>query len=194
MTYPEALLVGDQEYEINTGYEDALACISCINDPELGDTERAYGVIEILYKDPPEDTAEALRMAVKYLRLGKDAQEPQSSRPADMDYEYDMNYIRSSFRSDYRIDLSRSPELHWWEFVELLQGLTDTCILNRIRDLRTYDLTTVKDPKTLSRIIQAQREVALPKKTDQEDQDTLDAFFAQLITPEVPAHENGDIE
>lgn len=195
MIYPEALLVGDTEYEINTGYEYALACLACINDPELGDTERAYGVIDILYKDPqPEDLVEAVRMAVKFLQLGKDGQAPRTARAPDMDYEADMHYIRASFRSDYKLDLGRMPELHWWEFMELLQGLTDDCILNRIRDLRNYDLSTVKDPKTRSRIIQAQREVALTGQLSTEDQDTLDSFYAQLKTPEVPTDENSDLE
>ena len=182
MSYPEALLVGEREYEINTSYEDALACIACINDTTLSEAERAYGVLEILYKEDPEDKIEATRMAVKYLQLGKESP-AEDAPPPDMDYEYDMHYIRSSFRSDYGIDLNQTAGMHWWEFMELLQGLTDKCILNRIRDLRTYDITSVKDLKTRAKIIRAQREVALPKKLDQEEQDTLDAFFAQLGTP-----------
>lgn len=182
MSYPEALLVGGQEYPINTGYEDALACIACINDATLGDAERAYGVLEILYKEEPEDQIEAVRMAVKYLQLGKESVPDDAPEP-DMDYAYDMHYIRSSFRSDYGIDLNQTPEMHWWEFIELLQGLTDKCILNRVRDLRTYDLSSIKDQKTRSKIIRAQREVALPKHLNQADQDTLDAFYALLGDP-----------
>ena len=182
MSYPEALLVGEKEYKINTGYEYALACIACINDPDLGEAERAYGVLEILFEEAPEDSVEAVRMAVKFLQRGKETQGQDGPEP-DMDYEYDMHYIRSSFRSDYGIDLNQNAGMHWWEFVELLQGLTDKCILNRVRDLRTYDLSSIKDPKTRSKIIQAQRDVALPKKLTQEDQNALDAFYAQLAQP-----------
>lgn len=196
MIYPEALRVGDQEYEINTSYLYALACIACVNDPELTDAERAFGVIEILYKEPlPTDGPEAVRMAVKFLSLGKDPVEgDRPERAPDMDYEADMHYIRASFRSDYGVDLARSPDLHWWEFMELLQGLTDKCVLNRIRDLRNYDISTVKDAKTRSSIIQAQREVALPGRISQEDQDTLDDFYARLAIPEVQTLENSDSE
>lgn len=183
MSYPEALIVGDREYEINTGYEDALACIACINDPELGEIERAYGVLEILFKEEPEDQREAVRMAIKYLQLGKEPSGQEDAPAPDMDYDYDMHYIRSSFRSDYGIDLNQQPGMHWWEFTELLQGLSDKCILSRVRDLRTYDLSSIKDAKTRSKIIQAQREVALPQRITQEEQDTLDAFYAQLGEP-----------
>lgn len=179
MIFPEALVVNGIEYEVNTGYKDALACIACINDPELGEIERAYGVLELLYKEPPPEAEahEALRLALKYLRCG-DKFKP-SDQKSDMDFEYDMHYIRSSFRSDYGIDLARS-EMHWWGFCELLQGLTDHCILNRIRDLRNYDLSSIKDAKARSKLAKAQRDVALPVKFSQEDQDILDAFYAQL--------------
>lgn len=186
MTYPEALVVNGVEREVFTGYEDALAAIACINDTDLSDVERAYGVIEILYKEPipDEDAGEAVHMAVKYLLQGKDPGEPRASSKVDMDYEHDMHYIRSSFRSDYGIDLNREPGLHWWEFMELLQGLSDGCILNRVRDVRNYDLNSIKDPKAKSRMIQAQRELALPNQLNKEDEETLDAFYAQFNQPE----------
>lgn len=180
MSYPETITIGGREYEINADYQSALACIACINDPELGDTERAYGVLELLYKEQPEDGQEAIRMAVKFLTMGKEPNPARENSAPDMDYEHDMHYIRSSFRSDYAIDLNERPEMHFWEFAELLQGLTDKCILNRVRDLRNYDLTEVKDTKTRTRIMQAQREVALPKKIAKEDQDALDAFWSQI--------------
>jgi hypothetical protein len=79
-------------------------------------------------------------MAVKYLRCGKD--EKGSSRNPDMDFEYDESFVKSSFMSDYKIDLD-DAEMHWWKFCNLLQGLTDSCILNRVRDIRNYDLSTI---------------------------------------------------
>jgi hypothetical protein len=179
MMYPEAIEVNGQEYDINTGYEYALACFRCINDPDISDAERAYGVIGILFKNPPEesDMQEALRLALKYLRQGK---EPRvAPQQVDMDFEADETYLKASFLSDYKIDLDDTP-MHWYKFCTLLQGLTDDCVLNRVRDLRNYDLSTVKDPKTLSKIIRAQREVALTKQMSDDEQDTINNFYAQL--------------
>ena len=180
MSYPEVIEVNGVEHEINTGYEYALACFACINDEDITDTERAYGVIGLLYVEPPEDLEEALNLAIKYLRCGKENEEEEIYYKPDMDFDKDMHYIRSSFRSDYGIDLTHTEHMHWWEFIELLQGLTDNCILNRIRDLRNYDTSTIKDPKTKQRILKAQRGVALPEKLSQEDQDMLDSFYSQL--------------
>jgi len=175
--YPEFICINGEDYAINTDFRYALACFACINDSELSEYERAYGVLGILYQDEPEDTKEALRLAIKFLRCGKD--EEALSRRADMDFEYDMHYIRSSFRSDYGIDL-KGGQMHWYEFCELLQGLTDECILNRVRDIRNYDLSTVKDAKLRQKIVQAQRELKLPARFTKEEEDALDAFYAQL--------------
>lgn len=175
--YPELITVNGVDYEINTNYRYALACFECINDMEISDIERAWGIIGILYKDEPDDTEEALRLAVKYLECGKERK--PSTEKQDMDYEYDMHYIRASFRSDYSIDLNR-VEMHWWEFCELTQGLSDECALNRIRDLRNYDLSKVKDSKTRAKIIKAQEEVALPERLNQQEQNIIDDFFDNL--------------
>jgi hypothetical protein len=175
--YPELITVGGIDYEINTDYRYALACFQCIYDPDLSDVERAFGVINILYKQEPEDAQEALRLAIKYLRCGKD--DEQAPHEPDMDFEIDQNYIKASFMSDYKIDLDEM-DMHWWKFCVLLQGLTDDCILNRIRDIRNYDLSTVHDAKARSKIIRAKQEYKLPERRTEEENDVLDGFYAQL--------------
>lgn len=179
MTYPEVIEVNGLEYPINTSYEYALACFACVNDPDLTDVERAYGVLGILYKEQPaaEDLQEALRLAVKYLQCGDGSR--TNHRKADMDFQADEKYIKASFLSDYRIDLDE-VDMHWWKFCTLLQGLSDNCILNRVRDIRNYDISTVKDSKTRQKLIQAQRDLALPERISQEEQSIIDDFFSQL--------------
>lgn len=177
MSYPVEIEIDGVEYEININYTYALACFSCINDPEISEIERALGVIGILYKEAPEDTEKALEMAIKYLRCGKEVKD--EDRHQDMDFEYDENYIKSSFMSDYKIDLD-DTEMHWWKFCNLLQGLTDNCILNRVRDIRNYDISNIKDPQTRHKILKAQQDLALPEHMSQEEQDMLDDFYTQL--------------
>ena len=68
-----------------------------------------------------------------------------------MDYKQDMDYIEASFMSDYRINLS-NVKIHWWTFSNLMNGLSNSefgncCVLNRIRNLRTYDTSQIKDKK-----------------------------------------------
>jgi|WetSurMetagenome_2_1015567.scaffolds.fasta_scaffold11494_4 hypothetical protein len=175
--YPELITVDGVDYEINTDYRYGLACFQYINDVEISDTERAYGVIGTLYKEEPPNLQEALRMAVKYLQCGKDTSSEEQQ--PDMNFEVDENYIKTSFMSDYRIDLD-GTDMHWWKFCNLLQGLTDDCILNRVRDIRNYDLSTVKDAKQRGKIIKAKQDFGLPNKLAPEEEDALDAFYSQL--------------
>ena len=176
--YPEVIEIAGVEYEINTDYRFALACFACINDPDISAYERALGIIGLLYKDEPPDAQEALKLALKYLRCGTDEEDTGDKKP-DMDFECDMNYIRSSFRSDFNIDLIRT-DMHWFEFCELLQGLTDDCILNRVREIRNRDISEIKDIKSRQKVIKAQQEVQLPERLNKKSKDIIDNFYSQL--------------
>ena len=85
------------------------------------------------------------------------------SKKKDMDFIQDQKYINSSFMSDYHIDLSKT-DLHFWQYIELIQGLTEDSSLNRVRNIRNYDLSEIKDEKTKNKIMEAQKELALKNK------------------------------
>lgn len=176
MRYPEAVEINGKEYLINTGYEYGLACFKALNDLEISESERACAIIGLLYKEWPDDENEALRLAVKYLQCGKESTRPEMK--PDMDFEYDENLIESSFMSDYRIDLDEA-DMHWWKFNSLLQGLTDDSILNRVRDLRNYDVSNL-DAKARQKVMKAKQDVALPDRMDREEQNIIDEFEAAL--------------
>ena len=58
--------------------------------------------------------------------------------------------------------------LHWWEFFNDLNNLSnsefgDCCILSRIRNLRNYDTSKIKDVKERDKIEKAKKHVALKK-------------------------------
>jgi uncharacterized protein (UPF0305 family) len=72
--------------------------------------------------------------------------------------------------SCYSIDLS-NREMHFWQFCELISGLTEDSILNRIRDLRNTDLSDYQDSKTRTKIQEAMERVALPTESDYDEED-----------------------
>ena len=107
-----------------------------------------------------------LNAAKKFLSCNQEVVE--NYEEPDMDFKQDIDYIEASFMSDYNIDLS-NVEMHWWKFYKLINGLSNSdlgncCVLNRVRNLRTYDTKDIKDPKELAKIKDAQRKVALKKK------------------------------
>ena len=112
-----------------------------------------------------------LELGIKYLSLNKDTSNIDNDTEIDMDFNEDMDYIEASFMSDYRIDLT-AEKMHWWKFYNLLEGLSNSelgncCVLNRVRNLRTFDLSQIKDNKERERLAKAKEMVSL-KKVKQE--------------------------
>ena len=189
MDYPKYVEIDDKRYKINTDFRIAIECQDISTNEEIGDFERAMAIIYKLFGDEGIDTPEhyekLLKLAVKYLSCGKEVDNKSNEEP-DMDFTQDMDYIEASFMSDYNIDLSNT-EMHWWKFYKLINGLSNSemgncCVLNRVRNLRTFDTKDIKDPKELEKIKKAKEQVALKKKVvnknlTNEQQQNIDNFY-----------------
>lgn len=190
--YPEFVKIDDKKYKINTDFRVAIECQEIATDEDIWDYERALAIIYKLFGDDGLDDKKnhekLLELAIKFLGCGKDLKDVKETE-IDMDYIQDMDYIEASFMSDYNIDLANT-EMHWWKFFNLINGLSNSdvgncCVLNRVRNLRTYDTKDIKDPKQLEKIKEAQRQVALkPKnkkiKITSEQQKNIDNFYDKL--------------
>lgn len=174
MRYPEYAEVNGKRYKINTDYRVALRCFAVIEDTDICDEERALAVVYLLFGDVPmEYIADFLRIAGDYLRCGE--KDNPSNGTRDMDFNADEKYIVASFMSDYRIDLS-STDMHFWQYIQLIQGFTENAVLSRVREVRNYDLAELKDPKSRAKMIKAKEAVALPEKITKEEQRAINEF------------------
>ena len=175
MTYPKYAEVAGVQYEINTDYRVALKCFEVIEDPNICDEERALAVIYLLFGEVPTDHLDDfLRIAGDYLRCGEKA-EAQESAQKDMDFNADEKYIAASFMSDYQIDLSIT-DMHFWQYIHLIQGFTERSVMSRVREIRNYDLEELKDPKSRAKMVKAKQAVALPDKFSKAEQEAIDEF------------------
>ena len=202
MRYPQAIEVDGRRFPINTSYQTAIRCYEIVQDEAVTDVERGAIVMLLLLGDIPQDLSvdgmkRLQELLVKYLQCGKEPEQIRemdeilTEREPDMDYTYDMGLIIASFISDYKIDLSE-PEnetMHWWKFIDLLNGLSPKSALNRVREIRNKDLGDYKDnPKAMEELIQAKRLVALPEKITESEQEALDEFD-RLLRGEVKENE-----
>lgn len=169
MNNPEYVKVDDKKYKINTDFRVAIECNNIAQDDTIGDTERPLAIIYKLFGDEgldnPQDWEKLLELGIKYLTLNKDTSDVDNNTEIDMDFSEDMDYIEASFMSDYRIDLAET-KMHWWKFYTLLEGLSNSeigncCILNRVRNLRTFNLSQIKDNKERERLAKAKEMVSL---------------------------------
>lgn len=170
MNNPEYVKIGEKKYKINTDFRIAIECNNIAQSDNIGDIERPLAIIYKLFGDKgldnPDDWEKLLELGMKYLCLNKELDD--NDEEPDMDFNKDMDYIEASFMSDYRIDLTKT-KMHWWKFFNLIEGLSNSeigncCVLNRIRNLRTFDISQVKNQKEKAKIIKAKQRVALNQK------------------------------
>lgn len=170
MDYPKFVEIDNKRYKINTDFRVALKCVDVAEDESINDTERALAIIYLLFGDDGlndyDNYNELLKIGKRYLSCGKEIEE--NDKEPDMDFNEDWDYIEASFQSDFNIDLS-NVEMHWWKFYKLLNGLSNSelgncCVLNRVRNLRNYDVNEIKDKKLKDQMIEAKKSVALHKK------------------------------
>ena len=181
--YPTKIEANGRVYPINTDYRVALACLEAIYDEEISDFERYFAVEGLLlgYDINNEDRGILKEKMAIYLRCGEEENTPDGE--VDFDYFEDMKYIRPSIRQTYNgLDIDKIDYLHWWEYNELISGLLPDSVLNRVRELRNYDLNEIKDAKTKQKMTKAKQSVALNKRkrkkelTD-EEMNNIEEFY-----------------
>ena len=169
MDYPLYVEVDNEKYKINTDFRVAIECGRVAEDGTIGDLERGLAIIYLLFGEKginaQDHYEKLLELAQKYLLCGNELED--SNGKPDMDFIEDYSYIRASFRSDYGIKIDEE-KIHWWEFMELMNGLSNSelgncCILNRIRNLRNYDTKDIKDAKLKSEINKAKQKFELKR-------------------------------
>lgn len=160
--------IQDTIYTANVEFRNVIECNRIVTDPKIHQFEKPLAVICTIFGpeglDNPEHYDKLLGWVYNYLDCGK---ETDIEQEVDMDYIEDMDYIVASFQSDYGINLDEE-EMDWKRFYNLLNGLSNSefgncCILNRIRNLRTFDLSQISDQKEREKIRKAKESVALKK-------------------------------
>lgn len=189
--YPKTIQVGDHKYSINTDFRIALECDKITR--ENGEDKAYETCLAIIYKlfgDKCLDDVlhqivsinDVLKLAEKYIWCGKTKEELVNEKEPSMNFEQDMGYIRASFMSDYEINLD-AQKMHWWQFNEYLQGLTENSVLNRIRYIREEPLKGKKGDE-LQKWLEMKKQVALKvEKTEREKE--LDRKFEEKMKKEV---------
>lgn len=176
MNNPEYIKLNDEKIKLNTDYRIALKCQEVAEDTEISDTERALAIEYLLIGEKCfeiENHDKLIELLLKYLSMGE---EVRNEKP-DMNFSQDEDLIYASFMSDYNIDINSIDKMHWWTFLRLLRGLTDNCVLNRVRDIRNMDISDY-DNKTQDKLRKAKEQFALKKKVILND--NAKRFFEQM--------------
>lgn len=187
-SYPRFAEIKGIKYEINTDFRVALECNEIANNSEIKDEERSLAIIYLLFSEQGlndyENWNSLLRIAIKFLSCGKEIEDEYDNeeKEENMDYQQDWGYIRTSFFSDYAIDLDKE-KMHWWRFYELLCGLSEKCILSRVRFIRDFDIGQIKDSAEREKWIKQKEMVALKQTKNEKssEEKRLDELFEKQL-------------
>lgn len=185
--YPEYIEIEEKKYKINTDFRVALQCDEISRDTNINELMKITSIIYLLFGDDAlddyNDWEELFKLAIKYLKCGKeDNEDVSSSNEPDMSFKQDWKFIEASFMSDYGIDLS-TAKIHWWRFFDLIEGLTEDSVLNRVRFIRNYDISQIKDQKERNEWVKRKQAVELKREKTLEEIE-MDKLFDKLMKGE----------
>lgn len=164
---PEFVRIEDKKYKINTDFRIALECNEIAEDINTGEYEKALAVVYKLFGDEGiNDTPNhnrLLELGLKYLSMGETSSGEQ--KEPDMDYKQDRGKINASFFSVYGMrDIFGIDYMHFYDFMDYMNGLTEDCVLNYARYVRNYDISDIKDHKEKKQWLELKEAYALTKK------------------------------
>lgn len=178
--YPEFIEVNNKKYKINTDFRLALKCDEIFRDDSICDYEKTLAIIYILLGEEAlkdfENQEKIVKLLTKYLMCGRALEDIDDSEEPSMDFKQDMGRIKTSFMSDYDIDLDKAG-MHWWKFHDALEGLTDNSILSRVRAIREEPLSDKKG-KERQKWEKQKKQVELKKEKTSREKD-LDKYWEE---------------
>ena len=135
---PTAISVNGKTYAINADYQTCLRIIIAFEDNELTIIEKHVVLVELLYKEEPDNFSEAVRQGIRFLDCGDDT---ESVRSGDATRKYsfvhDDKYIFSAVDKSLNGRLSQGNFIHWWEFVLAFMEMDENCMMSRLIYLRS---------------------------------------------------------
>lgn len=181
--YPTKMEANGHIYKINTDYRVGIACFKALYDSELSELERYYAIEGLLLgTDVDENDCGILKEKIeRYLRCEREENKIKSEEERSYDYIQDEALTKTSIRQCYHINLNEIPYMHWYEYNELIEGLTDECVINKIREIRTTDVGKIDDQKQRDKILELQEMYAIKtehKKTKEEKE--IDEFWEKI--------------
>lgn len=179
--FPESIEVDGEEYGVLTDFREWIRFSDMLGDNDLTDEEKLHLMTNWLTETPRKITAELVNAVFAFYRAdalnpdpveidNEDEQEEESQpkRPPVFSWKYDAKFLIGDFRRYYDINLL-SANMHWWEFLCLFAALPDDSQCRKRINIRSTDLSEIKNKERRNQIAAIQRIIALPFEMDDDD-------------------------
>lgn len=170
-------------YSLNLCFDNVLLAFRALKDKEMTITDRLETYLNLLVNDDLPSVADWMAFydaiqnvltveqttAVKYDLNGDPIPTSNKSSEPDFDFDFDARYLFAAFMQAYKIDLIEAQgKLHWIKFVALLNALPEDTMFRQIRQIRSTDLSKIKDKDYRKQIKRQQQVFALPNTNVEE--------------------------
>ena len=141
-------------YEVDMSFDNIILFLEMMNDMSLSDVEKVYHGIYLLLGIELDTALEIQVKLFESLIQNLIHSDDKSKTPVDLEgnimplpkqqqnycLKYDAEYIYTSFKQAYQIDLlEEQGKLDWRKFKLLLRDLPDDTKLKQVIDIRTKD-------------------------------------------------------
>ena len=172
------LEIDGQSYEVDMSFDNVMLFLDVVEEPSLTDVERVhYGILTLLGVELDLEMDEQVKVfeaLVEHFVHGGEKREavvdlegnvmPEVESQATYDLKHDAEYIYSSFRQAYGMNLfEEHGKLDWREFKALLRDLPDDTKLKQVIDIRMRPYPRGKGmSEERKRLKELKRHYALP--------------------------------
>ena len=150
---PESIEYKGTDYPVKTDFKVWLKFYQIIKDKNKSPAEKSTQAILCCFdrercKKLPDTCIDALEALLSFFSGGNKPENSKNAEKRDrvFDFTEDAGYIYSAFFREYGIDLSKCG-MHWYRFLALLNGLSESTQLKKIIAWRSVNLSEIKDPK-----------------------------------------------
>lgn len=182
------VMLGKKRFLINPAFDTVLEVQRLFAEEELTDHDKVEQALKMFVINDRRMRGMGINAKVELLNeiyrqcINTRKHPPSRKNIRVLDFEYDGEYIYSSFMLDYGIDLiDEQGHLPWKKFIALFQGLSENTKIREVMRIRSMDIPkpTGKNGKQIQEIMDLKSYYALPVKGGG-GQAGLDALFATL--------------
>lgn len=179
---PEDLTVDGVKYPINSDHRTSILFELAVQDAGLSEADLVGFMLDMYFVgEYPSRLDKAIEEVLKFytlssIRKNRRALEGSGSPGKHKQlysFEYDQEFILSSFMEAYNIDLT-SETLHWWKFRVLFDNLPESTSIKEIVNIRGTKISSDMSKEERKRINKLKRIHELPVNRMTKEERDLD--------------------
>lgn len=165
---PTTIEVDGKEFPIHTNFRNWIVFEQLLQDDEIPSHLKFMKLLELVCVEVPDNLMATYEALLDFYLLGNKPKTDKGSGDIAYSYNEDCNLIFTAFFKSYGLDLENIEYLHWWKFRALFNDLNDDCMLVKIMEYRTKDLTKIKNKEEKDFYREMKKRYTLNKPTEKE--------------------------